>query len=137
MRFAKIAAGFVRGGAKVYISARSAKDCQSTADELNKLGPGTCIPLPANMQHVAEVDKLVAELTKREKVLHVLVNNAGAAWGDDIDSYPVCTAIQREIDKVMTHRQGRSLHEACHIKPSACLYLDTKVFTSSSSCSGE
>ena len=29
------------------------------------------------------------EVSKREKRLHVLVNNAGAAWGDSIDTYPV------------------------------------------------
>ena len=29
------------------------------------------------------------EVSKREKRLHVLVNNAGAAWGDSIDPYPV------------------------------------------------
>ncbi|KAI0036637.1 NAD-P-binding protein [Vararia minispora EC-137] len=82
-----IATGFVRAGAQVYISARSVQDCLGTAEELNKLGPGKCIPVPANIQKVAEVERLVTELEKNEKILHVLVNNAGAAWGEDIDSY--------------------------------------------------
>ncbi|EIM92146.1 NAD-P-binding protein [Stereum hirsutum FP-91666 SS1] len=83
-----IATGFVMNGARVYISSRSSKDCDATAAELNALGHGSCIPLPADIQKVSEVERLVAELSKREKVLHVLVNNAGAAWGDGIDQYP-------------------------------------------------
>ena len=85
----QIATGFVRNGAKVYISSRSAKDCAETVEELNKLGPGTCIAIPADMQKVSEVERLVKELSAKEKALHVLVNNAGAAWGAQIDDYPV------------------------------------------------
>ncbi|EJF57906.1 NAD(P)-binding protein [Dichomitus squalens] len=83
-----IATGFVRNGAKVYISSRSAKDCAATEKELNELGPGQCVSIPADMQKLEQVDYLVAELSKREKALHVLVNNAGAAWGETIDDYP-------------------------------------------------
>lgn len=78
---------------KVYISSRSAKDCDETAKELNKLGPGTCIAIPADMQKLSEVERLVKELSSKEKALHVLVNNAGAAWGDGIDEYPVRTQL--------------------------------------------
>ena len=74
---------------QVYISARSAKDCAATEKELNALGPGTCVAIPADMQKLEQVDHLVAELSKHESALHVLVNNAGAAWGDTIDEYPV------------------------------------------------
>lgn len=79
------------GSSQVYISSRSAKDCEATARELNELGPGSCIPLPADMQKLDQVERLVQELSSREKALHVLVNNAGAAWGDSIDDYPVRT----------------------------------------------
>lgn len=41
------------------------------------------------MQKLSDVDKLATEISSREKVLHALVNNAGAAWGDKIDAYPV------------------------------------------------
>lgn len=78
---------------KVYISSRSAKDCDETAKELNNLGPGTCIAIPADMQKLSEVERLVKELSSKEKALHVLVNNAGAAWGDGIDEYPVRTQL--------------------------------------------
>ncbi|KAK7689972.1 hypothetical protein QCA50_006612 [Cerrena zonata] len=83
-----IAAGFVSNGAKVYISSRSAKDCEVTAGELNKLGPGQCFAIPADLQKVSEVERLVKVLSEKEKALHVLVNNAGAAWGASIDDYP-------------------------------------------------
>ncbi|KZO96262.1 NAD-binding protein, partial [Calocera viscosa TUFC12733] len=83
-----IATGFVRNDARVYISARSAPDCQATARELSALGPGSCIALPADLQKLGEVDQLVAAIGEKETVLNVLVNNAGATWGEDIDSYP-------------------------------------------------
>ncbi|KAF9270064.1 NAD-P-binding protein [Marasmius fiardii PR-910] len=83
-----IAAGFVRNGAKVYISSRSAQDCETAASELNGLGPGTCIPLPADLQKLEEVERLAQELASRERVLDVLVNNAGAVWGAPVDQFP-------------------------------------------------
>jgi len=83
-----IASGFVANGAKVYITSRSAKDCDVTAKELNAHGPGKCIALPADIQKLEEVERLVEELSKREESLHVLVNNAGAAWGATIDDFP-------------------------------------------------
>lgn len=74
---------------QVYISSRSSKDCDATAKELNGLGPGTCVPLPADLQKYSEVERLVKEIASREKVLHVLINNAGAAWGAPLDEFPV------------------------------------------------
>lgn len=58
-------------------------------NELNKLGPGKCFAIPADLQKVSEVERLVKELSDKEKALHVLVNNAGATWGASIDDYPV------------------------------------------------
>jgi short-subunit dehydrogenase len=72
----------------VYISARSKKECDETARELTALGPGVCTAIPANLQELSEVDRLIKELEKYETMLHVLVNNAGAAWGAMIDDYP-------------------------------------------------
>ncbi|KZT69535.1 NAD(P)-binding protein [Daedalea quercina L-15889] len=92
-----IASGFVANGAKVYISSRSAKDCDATAKELNATGPGSCISLPADLQSLEQVEKLMRDLSAKEDALHVLVNNAGATWGDDIDSFP-----DAAFTKVMT-----------------------------------
>jgi short-subunit dehydrogenase len=73
----------------VYITSRSSKSCAETASELNSLGPGTCIAIPADLQKLEEVERLVRELKEKESVLHILVNNAGAVWGATIDEHPV------------------------------------------------
>ncbi|KAF8349760.1 NAD-P-binding protein [Amanita rubescens] len=83
-----IAAALIQNGAKVYITSRKVRDLQSAADELNALGPGLCIPLPANLQDYDEVVRLSEELKAREVMLHVLVNNAGAAWNAPLDEFP-------------------------------------------------
>ncbi|KAF9917658.1 hypothetical protein BX616_000291 [Lobosporangium transversale] len=83
-----IAHGFVANGAKVYISARTAKDCDKVAEDLMKLGPGQCFSIPADLQSLQEVQHLVREISKRELKVHVLVNNAGANWAAPIESYP-------------------------------------------------
>ncbi|WP_395384433.1 SDR family oxidoreductase [Paucibacter sp. JuS9] len=81
-----IAAGFLRQGAKVYISARKAEACSEAAAELSALGE--CIALPADVSSVAGAQALAAELARREDRLDILVNNAGAAWGAPFDEFP-------------------------------------------------
>ena len=81
-----IAAGFLKQGAKVYISARHAEVCEATAKELSALG--TCIALPADIATSEGVAALAAAFLAREEALHILVNNAGAAWGAPFDAFP-------------------------------------------------
>ncbi|KAK9693759.1 hypothetical protein K7432_013749 [Basidiobolus ranarum] len=83
-----IAQAYVTNGAKVYISSRSEDVCNKVASQLNKAGPGQCISVPANLQHLQEVKRLAQEIEQREGKLHVLVNNAGASWGAPLDTYP-------------------------------------------------
>src|ERR1700761_784680 len=78
-----IAEGFVRGGAKVYITARKAAACDATADELSQYGD--CISIPIDCSTVEGCKMLAAEITNRENRLDVLINNAGAAWGAPFD----------------------------------------------------
>src|SRR5688500_2529750 len=80
-----IARGYVENGVKTYITARKADQCMSAAAELSKLG--TCIAIPADVSSLKEVEALVAEISKRESKLHILVNNAGANWAEPIDVY--------------------------------------------------
>lgn len=82
-----IAAGFLEYGAKVYISARKADACAATAAELSTQG-GTCIALPQDISTVAGCRALAEEIQRREPQLHILVNNAGAAWAADFDEFP-------------------------------------------------
>ena len=81
-----IAEGFLKQGAKVYISARHAEVCDATAAELSKLGP--CVSLPADVSTPAGVAALVAAFSAKEAKLDILVNNAGAAWGAPFDEFP-------------------------------------------------
>jgi NAD(P)-dependent dehydrogenase (short-subunit alcohol dehydrogenase family) len=81
-----IAAGFLRQGAKVYISARKAAACDATAAELSALG--ACISLPADVSKPEGIRALVDAIASRESALDILVNNAGAAWGAAFDEFP-------------------------------------------------
>ena len=81
-----IATGLLHQGAKVYITARKAAACDATAKELSEIGP--CLSLPIDVSSVEGARALTAEITKREPALHILVNNAGAAWGEDFDTFP-------------------------------------------------
>jgi NAD(P)-dependent dehydrogenase (short-subunit alcohol dehydrogenase family) len=87
-----IAAGFLRAGAKVYISARKAAACVATAERLSALGP--CIALPTDASAGARA--MAAHYLQHEQDLDILVNNAGAAWGEDFDTFP-----ESGWDKVM------------------------------------
>jgi NAD(P)-dependent dehydrogenase (short-subunit alcohol dehydrogenase family) len=90
-----IATGFIEYGAKVYISARKADECNATAAELSAAG-GTCISLPQDISTVAGCRALADEIKGREPHLDILVNNAGAAWAEPFDEFP-----EQGWDKVM------------------------------------
>lgn len=82
-----IAEGFITSGAKVYITGRDAKACTTTVNDLSPLGSITAIP--ADLQKVSECERVIAEITAAEpKGLNVLINNAAANWGEEIDTYP-------------------------------------------------
>ena len=81
-----IAEGFLKQGAKVYISARKAAACDQTAAELSAFG--TCVSLPADVSTVEGMRALVAAYAAREDQLDILVNNAGAAWGAPFAEFP-------------------------------------------------
>ena len=83
-----IAAGFLAGGAKVYISSRKADVCDATAERLAKTYGGTCISLPADLSQMSGIESLAARLSEKEDKLDILVNNAGAAWGAPIEAFP-------------------------------------------------
>lgn len=89
-----IARGFLDYGAKVYISARKAEQCLETAAELSVYGD--CVALPHDVSTVEGCRDLADDYARREKGLHILVNNAGAAWGAPFDEFP-----ENGWDKVM------------------------------------
>jgi len=91
---AMIARGFVENGVKTYITARKEEELRATEQELSQLGE--CIALPSNLGSLEGVNAFAAAIRERENSLHILVNNAGASWGADIDEFP-----ESGWDKVM------------------------------------
>jgi NAD(P)-dependent dehydrogenase (short-subunit alcohol dehydrogenase family) len=89
-----IARGYVEAGAKVYISSRKKEVCDQVAEQLSSIG--ACISIPADVSTAEGSKHLVSELSAREQALHILVNNAGAAWGAPLAEYP-----EAGFDKVM------------------------------------
>ena len=81
-----IARGFLEAGAKVYISSRKKEVCDDVARQLSEVGE--CISLPADVSNAAGCAGLTKEVAAREQRLNILVNNAGAAWGETIEKYP-------------------------------------------------
>ncbi len=83
-----IAAGLLANGAKVYISSRKAQACDEAAKRLMENYGGECISLPANVADLDGIDALVAEISRRESHLDILINNAGVSWGAPIEEFP-------------------------------------------------
>lgn len=81
-----IAEGLVTNGVRTYITARKADTCDATAARLS--GLGECISFPADLSTPDGVADFVARFTERESALHILVNNAGAAWGAPLGEFP-------------------------------------------------
>ncbi|KAF2175713.1 NAD(P)-binding protein [Zopfia rhizophila CBS 207.26] len=83
-----ISEGLAQNGAKVYISSRDSKACEQACKELNALGKGKADYITADFYKEEDVKKLAEELGRREKKLHILVNNSGSNWGESFSTYP-------------------------------------------------
>lgn len=81
-----MARGFVRAGARVYISSRKVDACEQVAAELSK--EGICMALPADITKDEDLKQLVDQLTQKEEKLDVLINNAGKGWEAPLDTFP-------------------------------------------------
>ncbi len=91
---AMIAEGLVSNGVRTYITSRKAAECDGMAAELSKLGE--CISFPADLSTDEGLADFTSRFTEREDGLHILVNNAGAAWGAPLGEFPAAG-----FDKVM------------------------------------
>ena len=91
---AMIAEGFLRSGAKVYITSRKAKELEETRARLSEFGE--CIAITSDLSQLDGITALAADLANRESKLDILINNAGATWGANIDEFP-----ESGWDKVM------------------------------------
>jgi 2-deoxy-D-gluconate 3-dehydrogenase len=91
-----IAAGFLKNGAKVYISSRKTDVCEETAKRLSDTFGGSCAAIPADLSGLEGTRALAAALAEKEDKLDILINNAGASWGAPLEEFP-----ESGWDKVM------------------------------------
>ncbi len=91
---AMIARGFVENGVKTYITARKNDELLETAKNLSQWGE--CIAIKSDLSTVSGISEFAHHLRDNEQQLHILVNNAGATWGANIDDFP-----ESAWDKVM------------------------------------
>jgi NAD(P)-dependent dehydrogenase (short-subunit alcohol dehydrogenase family) len=90
-----IAAGLVQAGASVYVSSRKAQAGEDAVRELSVHGRASSIP--ADLSREEECLRLASEVAEREGALHILVNNAGATWGEPLEGFPAA-AWDRALD---------------------------------------
>jgi NAD(P)-dependent dehydrogenase (short-subunit alcohol dehydrogenase family) len=89
-----IASGFVESGVKTYITARGSDELNATAQRLSE--KGECIAIPADLSTISGIEGFVLKLREYEDGVDIVVNNAGATWGEPIESFP-----ENGWDKVM------------------------------------
>ncbi|GIJ83291.1 hypothetical protein Asppvi_002110 [Aspergillus pseudoviridinutans] len=74
-------------GAKVYITGRTGEKLDRVAELYSHNIPGQIIPITADVTSKQSIQKLVDEISSKEKALHILVNNAGiSGQTQDTDS---------------------------------------------------
>lgn len=83
-----IATGLAKAGADVLISSRKGADCERVAAELNAFGAGKAKGFAGDVSSEAGIAALVEAVKSRTDELHILVNNAGAAWGEPLKTFP-------------------------------------------------
>lgn len=91
-----ITSGFLANGVKVYISARKAPALIDKAKELSEKYGIDCIPVPCDLSSMEGINEFVEIIEKKEEGIDFLINNAGAAWGEPLESFS-----EKGWDKVM------------------------------------
>jgi NAD(P)-dependent dehydrogenase (short-subunit alcohol dehydrogenase family) len=81
-----IARGLVQAGARVIVSSRKSDDVEAAARELAALGD--CRAIPGDVSTPEGAAALADATRERFPELHILVNNAGAAWGAPLEEFP-------------------------------------------------
>src|SRR5688500_8187190 len=81
-----MARGLLQAGARVYVSSRKADAGDAAVAELSPFGQARSSP--ADLSREEECLRLSAAVGEREDELHILVNNAGATWGEPLATFP-------------------------------------------------
>jgi len=79
------AEALLSAGARVLIASRKAETCEEVASELSAIGP--CEGFGGTVASEPGVTALAEEVRRRTKELHILVNNAGATWGEPFERF--------------------------------------------------
>eukprot|EP00049_Salpingoeca_infusionum_P008883 m.147098 g.147098 ORF g.147098 m.147098 type:complete len:272 (-) comp14160_c0_seq7:3047-3862(-) len=92
-----IATALAVNGAKVYITARDKSACEATAGRISARVDKSrynaegepCVAIGADLSSYTGVDTFVSQLTAfGVNHVDVLVNNAGASWGEPLETHP-------------------------------------------------
>jgi len=89
-----IATGFVKNGVKTYIASRKKEVCDEVANELSEFGE--CIAIAADFSTMEGLLAFTNAFKKHEEKLDILINNAGATWGESYETFP-----EHAWDKIM------------------------------------
>jgi NAD(P)-dependent dehydrogenase (short-subunit alcohol dehydrogenase family) len=81
-----MARGFLEAGARVWLSSRKADACEEARSQLAT--HGDVVAIPADLSSEGECRRLAEEVTAQAGAVHVLVNNAGATWGEALETFP-------------------------------------------------
>lgn len=81
-----IAEGYLRAGARVYISSRKEQACHDAQQQLSQFGD--VIAVACDVASRDQCAALIDYVAQRESALDILVNNAGATWGSSFDAFP-------------------------------------------------
>src|ERR1700722_15754382 len=90
-----IARGLLQAGARVVISSRKADACDKAQNLLSEFGQVRAVP--ADLSRHDECQRLADLGASDADGLHILVNNAGATWGEPLATFPD-SAWDRVID---------------------------------------
>ena len=81
-----MARGLLQAGAQVVISSRKADACEEARATLSSFGDVQAVP--ADLSRHDECLRLADQVTADGQALNILVNNAGATWGEPLESFP-------------------------------------------------
>jgi NAD(P)-dependent dehydrogenase (short-subunit alcohol dehydrogenase family) len=81
-----MAQGLLQNGARVIIASRSQEKCDAALAELSPFGD--VVGLAADVTVPEQRAKLLEQVQDRFASLSLLVNNAGANWGANLEDYP-------------------------------------------------
>lgn len=81
-----MARGLLQAGARVIVSSRKADACERAVEQLSAFGDVHAIAADVSRQD--ECKRLAAEVRGDTGGLHILINNAGATWGEPLETFP-------------------------------------------------